>query len=175
MFTSPISQFNKSLSALKEVKIKETLFLRSFTFAKLPLLWWISPSVLEISAENTVLKIPLTRRTKNHLNTMYFGALAMGGEAAVAVRTVFYARKRKVKISFVFKDFTANFLRRAEGDVYFISNEGRGVDELIDLAIQTGQRQEKKFSSYATVPSIDPAQKVAEFTVTLSVKPITKG
>ena len=82
---------------------------------------------------------------------------------------------KKIKISFVFKDFTAQFLKRAEGDVLFISNEGRGVDELLDLAVQTGQRQEKKFYSYAVVPSIDPNVKVAEFTVTLSIKPISKG
>ena len=128
---------------------------------------------MELSDNNTIIKIPLSRRTKNHLNTMYFGALSMGGEAAVAVRTVFYARKKKYKISFVFKDFTAQFLRRADGDVLFVSDEGKQVDALIDLAVQTGERQEMKFNSYAVVPDKDPDFKVAVFTVTLSVKPVT--
>ena len=174
MFTSQISQFSKAINKFAKVNVEKTLMLRAFVFTRIPLLWWIRPTLVELSEENTIFSIPLDRRTRNHLNSMYFGALAMGGEAAVAVRVVFSARDKKQNISFVFKDFKANFLKRAEADVHFICNQGKEVDALIDLAVSTGQRQEQTFTSYAIVPSKNPDERIAEFVVTLSMKPVTK-
>ena len=62
----------------------------------------MQPSIVEVSDDKCVLKIPLTRRTKNHLNVMYFGALGIGAEAAVAIKAVQLIEKSKQKIDFIF-------------------------------------------------------------------------
>ncbi len=149
---------------------KLTLFVRAFTFLKIPLLWWVRPTIVEMSDKKIELKIPLSRRTKNHLNSMYFGALCMGGEAAVAVKGVKAIHDSKQKIDFIFKDFQANFLKRAGGDVHFICEEGFKVDELVEKAKHTSERLEVTVKSYAIVPKINPQEKVAEFAVTMSLK-----
>lgn len=151
-------------------KIKLTTFVRVFAFAKIPLLWWVRPTVIEMSEQKTILKIPLSRRTQNHMNAMYFGALAMGAEASVALRAVFEIHESKQKVDFLFKDFQANFLKRAEGDVLFICEEGPGVRALLAEAIRTGERMTQSFNAYAVVPSVDPNVKVAEFKISLSLK-----
>ncbi len=149
---------------------KLTLFVRIFAFIKIPLLWWVRPTIIELSDKKIELKIPLFRRTKNHLGSMYFGALCMGGEAAVAVKGVKSIQTSKEKIDFIFKDFQASFLKRADGDVHFICEEGFKVDELVEKAKHTHERLEVTVKSFATVPEKHPTQRVAEFSLTMSVK-----
>lgn len=150
--------------------LKATMLLRLFGIMKIPLLAWVRPSVVQMDEHTTILKVPLSRRTKNHLNVMYFGALAMGSEAAVALRAFEEIRKSRKRVDFIFKDFGAKFLKRAEGDVHFVCEEGEGVRDLVQLAIKTGERQTRTFRSFARVPDKDPNEIVAEFKVTLSVK-----
>ena len=102
-------------------KVKATAQIRLYAFLYIPLLWWVRPTLVENSEKNTILKIPLCRRTKNHLGVMYFGALAMGAEAAVAIRAIKVIQTSRRKVDFIFKDFHADFLKRAEGDVFFTS------------------------------------------------------
>lgn len=151
-------------------QFKQTLFLRLYTFMNIPLIWWIQPSVVEVTQNKTVLKIPLTRRTRNHLKVMYFGALAVGAEVVVALKAVDAITHCGHKVDYIFKDFTANFAKRAEGDVHFICEEGAAVEALVKKCLETGDRESQTFHSYAIVPSKDPSVKVAEFSVTLSVK-----
>lgn len=151
-------------------KLKMTAFLRMYTFTKIPLIWWIRPSVVEVSQDRSILKVPLSRKTRNHLHSMYFGAMAIGAEVCVALKAVTTIVASKKPVDFVFKDFKAEFLKRAEGDVHFIFEGARAVEELTQLAIQTGERQSKTFQGYAIVPEKDPNEKVMNFEVTLSLK-----
>ena len=151
-------------------QLKMTAFLRFFSFLKIPLLAWVRPSVVEMNDQVTILKLPLGRRTQNHLKVMYFGALAMGAEAAVALGAVTEIQKSGAKVDFIFKDFQANFLKRADGDVHFICEETAQVKALIQKALKTGVRENQTFRSFALVPSQSATEVVAEFKVTMSVK-----
>ena len=73
-------------------------------------------------------------------------------------------------MDFVFKDFHAQFLKRAEGDAHFICDQGLEVEALIAKTIQSGARETQTFESYAIIPKISESEKVAVFSVTLSVK-----
>jgi NAD(P)H-flavin reductase len=151
-------------------RFKQTAFVRLYTFWKIPLIWWIRPTILEMGQARTIIKIALGRRTKNHLNSMYFGALAIGAELVIAAKAVQAISENKKRVDFVFKDFKGQFLKRAEGHVHFICDQGAEVEALIKKTIQSGEREEMLFTSYAVVPSKDPNEKIASFELTLSVK-----
>ena len=153
-----------------KTRLKNTAFLRLFTFWNIPLIWWIRPSAIEVGTARTVIEIKLGRRTRNHLKSMYFGALAIGSELVVALKAVQAIHASGRKVDFVFKDFKIDFLKRAEGDVHFICDSGVGVEDLVKKTIQTGERETQTFSGYAVVPSKDPQEKIVTFEVTLSVK-----
>lgn len=53
-----------------------------FGFTKVPLIWLCRPKIIAINEKMVEVKIPLRKRTKNHLNSMYFGALAVGADVA---------------------------------------------------------------------------------------------
>lgn len=155
---------------MKDSLFTNNLLMRLFAFFKIPLLGWVKPRLISMDQNTTRLAIPLNRRTKNHLGVMYFGALAMGAEAAVAIKAIKAIQQSEKKVDFIFKDFQASFLKRAEGDVHFICDQGLAVEALVAKCIQSGERETETFESYAIVPAKSESEKVAAFKISLSVK-----
>lgn len=150
-------------------KVRETLYLRLFGLAKIPLLFYVGVSVTELTPERMVVKIPLRRRTRNHLGSMYFGALCIGADVAPGAYAIYLIRQQRVPVSMVFKDFQAEFLKRAEGDVHFICDQGKEIAELVAEAAASDERVEKQLDVIASVPSISD-EPVAKFKLTISLK-----
>lgn len=150
-------------------KYRDTAMVRAFGLFKVPLLFWLSPSVKELSDKRCVVKIPLNRRTKNHLNSMYFGVLACGADAAGGLAAMKIIINSGKNISLAFKDFHAEFLKRAEGDTYFTCDQGEEIKAFVEKVINSDERHHMPVKITATCPDIDN-EPVAEFTLTLSLK-----
>jgi len=148
--------------------IKNTFKIRLYTFLKIPLLSYVSPVVEELSEERCIVRIPLKRRNKNHLNSMYFGVLACGADCTTGLLAMKMIESGTQKLSLVFKDFQANFLKRPEKDVYFICEDYETISQIISQAVQTGERVSIPVRSYAVTELGGEA--VAEFKLTLSLK-----
>lgn len=148
----------------------ENTFLQFFGLAKVPVLFFLQPRVVELSETNCVIKIPLTWRSKNHLNCMYFGALAAGADCAGGFMAMKIAYEQKLPVNILFKDFKADFLRRAEGDVYFVCEDGLEVTRMMHKAVESGERQNLPLTILAYVPADKPQEPVARFELTLSAK-----
>lgn len=153
---------------------KQNIFMAVYAWTKIPLVGFCSPKIIENSSEKTVIKIPLGYKTRNHLKSMYFGALAIGSELSVALlaaqKTEEFKKTKGMRIDFVFKDYKADFLKRPEGDVHFVCEETQAVQHLLEQAALTDERLEKTMTGYAVVPSKNPSEKVLTYTLTLSVK-----
>jgi acyl-coenzyme A thioesterase PaaI-like protein len=150
--------------------LKDTAYLRFFTLLKIPLIAWLRPRVEELTDTHCVLRFPLGRRSRNHLNSMYFGVLCVGADCAgglVAMRTI---QQRGNKVAFVFKDFRASFLKRAEGDVLFTCDQGERLRELVLQAEASDERVEETVHVVATVPDKLGDEPVADFHLTISLK-----
>jgi acyl-coenzyme A thioesterase PaaI-like protein len=150
--------------------LKETIRLRVFGFFKIPALAFVSPSVLEVSESRCVVRIRLRRRTRNHLNSMYFGVLAIGADCAGGLIAMNQIRALGANVGLIFKNFHADFLKRAEGDVFFTCEQGLEIRQLVQKAMDTGVRQSMPVQITATVPSRFGDEAVAKFVLTLSLK-----
>lgn len=149
--------------------LKLTALINGIGILKLPLLAFIGPSVVELTDNRSVVKVKLGWKTRNHLNVMYFGALAMGAELSIALKCITEIQKSGQKIDFIFKDFKCNFLKRADGHVHFVCDEADGVAALIQQATQSSERLEKTFRGHAIVPS-KGTDDVMTYELTLSVR-----
>jgi hypothetical protein len=149
---------------------RETILLWLFTFVKIPLVFWLRPRILAISGLHAVVMMRFRRRTRNHVNSMYFGVLCAGGELAAGALTMNLLRKQKDKYSFIFKDFYAEFLKRCEANVHFTCNEGQVIAETIEKARQTKERQNVTLNVTGTVPAEYGDEPVCKFKLTLSIK-----
>jgi acyl-coenzyme A thioesterase PaaI-like protein len=151
--------------------LRHTARIRLLGLLKIPVLFFVGPRVLEIDDNKCSVLIPLNLRTRNHLNSLYFGALAVGADVAVGILTLKLGDEYgKGRIGIVFKDFKAEFLKRAEGDTLFVCEEGEKIRKAVEAAVETRERQNLPVRVTATVPSDSATDPVAEFTLTLSLK-----
>ena len=155
-------------------ELKATWFIRSFGLSKVPLIFYCRPSIVKLTEKITVIKIPFKRRNKNHLKSMYFGALSVGADVAGGVLAMHLIQKSGHNISLIFKDFKADFLKRPEADTYFACSDGLAVISLINEAVNTGERVNMPLKITATVPELSGDEPVAEFVLTLSLKDKSK-
>lgn len=140
--------------------------MRAFGLAKIPLLFACSPRVIEISDSSCKVLLPFRKIVKNHLGSMYFGAMAIGADTCVGMLALDKIQHSGKKISLIFKSFKADFLRRAEGDTLFVCEQGHDMDAMIAKVIATGERVSEPFKGQALVNG----EVVAEFELTLSLK-----
>jgi acyl-coenzyme A thioesterase PaaI-like protein len=150
--------------------LKATWSLRAFAWSKIPLIAILRPTLLAADARRCVIRVPLTWLTRNHLRTMYFGALCIGADLAGGLIVMNLIRSRRSGVTFLFKDFQAQFLKRAEGATVFTCADGEKMRELLDRAEQSGEREEDTVEVVATVPDKLGDEPVAVFQLTLSMK-----
>lgn len=146
-------------------KMKRLLWLMGLV--KIPMIAYTKPKLKAIDDEKVIATIKLRRRTKNHLNSMYFGALAVGADVAAGLHAFYFAKKSGATISFAFKSVKAEFLKRATSDITFESKDGKIVSESFEKAVKTGERvnQPVLVSAYNSDKEL-----VATFEMEISVK-----
>lgn len=155
---------------MSESRFKANLYLRTFGLTKVPMILFCWPSVVQLDEKRCEIKIPLTWRTKNHLGSMYFGALAVGADLAGGLIAVKLSSQAGTKVTFVFKDMKGEFLKRAEGDVHFACETGEEITAFVGRVLATEERQNIEVPITATVPSRMGTEPVARFVLTLSMK-----
>ncbi len=147
-----------------------TLMLKAFGFFKVPLIFFIRPQVICLDDEKCIIKVPFKRRVKNHLGSVYFGGLAIAAECAGGIAVMKEINDSGQKISLVFKDFHAEFLKRVEGDAYFACNDMDEIKAFVKEVSISNERKQLPFKVIATCPSKFGNEPMAEFTVTVSLK-----
>ena len=152
-------------------RFKQTFGMRLFGWLKIPLLASVRPSVVELSETRCVVRIPLRRRTRNHLGSMYFGALAIGADCAGGLLAMDQIKRSGGNVSLVFKSFQATFLKRPESDVYFICEAGQAIRDQVRRALESETRITEPMVIQAAVKLADGTfEPVADFTLELSLK-----
>lgn len=134
---------------------------------KIPMIGFVRPKLLVLNDTDVEVKIRLRRRSKNHLNSMYFGALAIGADVAAGIHTFYFSEKLGKKVSFAFKGMNAEFIKRAESDIVFTCNQG----DIIKKAILKSDAEKIRINETVLVNAIDVNKEiVAKFDMIVSVK-----
>lgn len=134
---------------------------------KIPMIGYVRPKLLLLNDTDVEVKIRLRRRSKNHLNSMYFGALAIGADVAAGIHTFYFSEKLGLKVSFAFKGMHAEFIKRAESDIVFKCNQG----DVIKQAILKSDTEKVRVNETVIVNAVDVNKEiVAKFEMIVSVK-----
>lgn len=144
-------------------KMRWLLFLLSLF--KIPMIGFVRPRLMAIDDEHVLIRIRLNRRTKNHLGSMYFGALSVGADLAGAIHSMYFTGGKGMSMSF--KSMHAEFLRRAEGAVFFESNDGKVIRAMVDESKQNGERVNRMVNAIA---KNENGEEVAIFRMEISIK-----
>jgi len=141
-----------------------------FGILKIPAIRFSRARIWALSKEELILKIPNKRRNRNHLNSIYIANFTIGADLACGFLAFQILEQRKVKASLLFKSFNAQFLKRAESDVYFRCIASADINMMIDESIKTGNRQNKEIKISAFVLENNQEEIVAEMQIELSIK-----
>jgi acyl-coenzyme A thioesterase PaaI-like protein len=166
MASTLFQTLTRSLSPVTQAN----LMMRTFSWTKVPMIYWTGARIVEISDERCVVKIPFRRRNRNHLNSLYFAVFIVGADIAGGILAFRMARTSGRKVSFAFKDVQAQFLKRAEGDTLFSCDDGALISRAVEETFRTGERINQTVRVIATTPSKLGDEPVATFELTLSVK-----
>jgi acyl-coenzyme A thioesterase PaaI-like protein len=134
---------------------------------KIPMIAFVRPKLVQLDGQKVVLRIRLGRRSRNHLKSMYFGALAVGADTAAGLHAFYFSRELGVKPSFAFKSMSAEFHRRATDHVLFICEDGQKIRDIVVRAKQSADRINGKVGVKAVTVS---GEHVADFIMEISVK-----
>lgn len=141
-----------------------------FGLFQVRMIWWLRPRVLQIDERRVEVRIPLSARSRNHLGSMYIGALWTGADVAGALLAASLIIEKGLPLSFVFASSNARFFKRPEADVHFVSEDGPRITSLIERAMASDERHSEVLRVVALVPEKLGQEPVAEFELTLSVK-----
>jgi len=153
----------------RPVLVRETLIVRLLGL-RIPALLFLGPRVMELDPAGCAVKIPLGWRSRNHVGSMYLGALCAGADLASGLNAFRAIRSGHRGVVPLFKDLRADFLKRADGDVLFRTRDGGRVAEAVRQADETGERITLPVEVVATVPARYGDEPVARFTMGLSVR-----
>ena len=146
-----------------------TKYMDEFLKTNVPMIEYSNLQVITINENQCIVMIPFTHKTKNHVNSMYFGALAIGAEVSAGLIPFYQLKSNNINSTVLFKNFTANFLKRPEEDVYFVCNEGETVSQAIEKAINTKERVNFDVGVVAVLDYNKLENPVATFTLTISI------
>ena len=124
------------------------------------------PKILDINNNLSKIEIPLKRRTRNHLGSMYFGALSVGADFSGGLIVLNILRKHNSKAKLIFKDFKANFLKRATSDVLFVCRAPKEVEK----AVLENLENKNRINFELNIEGFCHEELVASFTLTTSIK-----
>ena len=128
------------------------------------------PRVVNVSDTEVVLSIPLNRRTRNHVGSMYIGAMTVGVDFVTGLTAMISIKKSKKNIVLIFKDLKSSFIKRAEGETFFTCNHTKEIKAAVKKVVDSKQRVNIEVPIIATVPEKFGDEPVADFTITLSMK-----
>ncbi|MGB0452962.1 MAG: PaaI family thioesterase [Bacteriovoracaceae bacterium] len=149
--------------------LKETLQIWSFGLFKVPMILFLSPKVVSLDEKHIKLKLPLSYKSKNHLGSMYFGALCAGADLAGGYLAYRLFKLQKKNVSLAFKEFEAKFLKRSEDDTIFICDQGEMISEFVDEVMESDERQ-NRWVNVKAYEERNLDEPVAEFRLLLSLK-----
>ena len=153
----------------------ESMKLRMVTWWQIPVICYCQPKIIHLDDESCKLCIPLNWRTRNHVQSMYIGVFTVGADLTGGLLTLNSIRKRKRKVVLIFKDFHANFFKRAVQDVLFICKDGAAIDHAVQQAVDKGERINLPINITAMLSQDTEDDPVANFRLTLSMKDRTNA
>jgi hypothetical protein len=144
-------------------------FFKDFAQTQVPMIGYCQPELVALDRQHCETIIPLQQQTKNHVDSLYFGALAVGADITAGFLAIWLSQQTSHYVELLFKDFQADFKKRALAATHFHCHAGEQIQNMIAETIETKDRVNQAVIVTATTPSLSN-DIVAEFSLTLSLK-----
>src|SRR3989338_10743411 len=141
-----------------------------FLRKNVPMIDFSQLSIERLDNNQCIVKMPFISQNKNHVQSMYFGSMLIGTEAAAGILALFHLEQAKQGPVLVFKDISGDFLKRAEADTYFICKDSEIIMNAVKESVETKQRVNAKLHVIGVLDVNNLDEKVSDFYLTISIK-----
>ena len=133
-----------------------------------PIINYLKPSIVFIDNKRVVLEIKLSRRANSNWNSMFMGALATGID--ITGGFLAFERATELNIGILYKDIQISFLKRADGNVHFVCENGDEINEGLRIAKSTGERVNVPVKVKCFVPPSTEPCVIANSTLSMKLR-----
>ena len=138
--------------------------------SQIPMMRSIRPKLIEVSAARVVVRVALSRRTKNMYNSMYLGALDIGADCVAGFFPAKFMLETGHRVPPIIKSASVEYLKRVNTYADFTCAQGVDLTQLCHQAVSSGERLETTVVVVATAPKEFGQEPVARFTYVVSLK-----
>jgi hypothetical protein len=114
-----MNQYNNAKALSFHNAANSGLKFRSLMFFQIPLIWFSGIKVNEFDRNKCRIKLPFTRRTQNPFRSVYFAAQCMAAELSTGLILMAETIETGKKCSMLVTNMKANFIKKADSDIYF--------------------------------------------------------
>jgi len=152
--------------------LRENIILAYWSHILTPMAGYCRPTIIQRTNEKLIVEIKLRRRVNTEFNSMFFAALATGFDitGGMLAQNTLFEKYPDHSVGIMYKDAKINFLKRADGDVYFVSEDGLKLNNALEKAISTKDRVNVEVNVNAYVHKQSMTDPVATATLTVSMK-----
>ncbi len=119
---------------------------------RVPMMGYIRPRLVELSANKVVVRVDLSRRTRNMYTSMFLGAFTVAADCVAGVFPVKFMLETGHRVPPIVKTSSAEYYKRLNSYAHFTCTQGDELTRLCKQAVATGQRLEASIDVLGTAP-----------------------
>jgi hypothetical protein len=140
-----------------------------------PMIRYLRPRLVELSPDRAVVRINLSRRSKNAYNSLFIGAFSTGSDCVAGLFPMKYMFETGHRTIPIMKSATAEYYKRVNSYAHFTCTQGLEIYDLCNQVVASGQRLELPITVTVTAPAEHGDEPVARITQVLSLKNLGVG
>ena len=140
----------------------------------LPMVRYVRPKLIELTQERAVIRIDVSRRSRNGYNSLFLGALASGGDCVAGLFPMKYMIETGHRINPIVKSVSSEYYKRVSTYAYFTCTQGKEWYELCNEVVASGERRDITVHVLVTAPAEFGDEPVARFSQIMSIKNLGK-
>ena len=110
-----------------------------YLLAKIPISFLAGVRLKSLSDTECSTKVSLSWLSQNPFKSMFWAVQGMAAEFSTGIMCAEKIRKSGRKISMLVTEQSAEFTKKATGEIVFSCNQGEEIDEILKKAIETGE------------------------------------
>lgn len=118
----------------------------------IPMVGYIRPRLVQLSQDKVVVRVNLSRRTKNAYNSLFLGAIAVGADCVAGLFPMKFMFETGHRTIPIMKSAGAEYYKRISTYAHFTCTQGIELFDLCNQVVLTGERLETTIVVIVTAP-----------------------
>jgi len=136
----------------------------------MPMMRYVRPKLVEYTPERMVVRIDVSRRSKNGFNSLFLGAFAAGGDCVAGAFPMKFMYETGHRTIPLVKSASSEYYKRVSTYALFTCTQGKELYEVCNEVVASGERRDITVHVIVTAPAEFGDEPVARISQVMSIK-----